>query len=60
MLDYEWLMRAITQKTLAGLAAAVDDRRNAVVTAPTDELRRWLPRAPDGAFGAPMTFKRKS
>ncbi len=59
MLDYGWFTRATTQKTIGRLATAVDDRRNAVITSPTDELRRWLPRAPDGAFSAPMNFKRK-
>lgn len=59
MLDYAWFMRAITEKTIGRLAAAVDDRRNAVITAPSVELRRWLPGAPDAAFSTPLTFKRR-
>ena len=58
-LDYAWFMRAMPQKTLATLALAVDDRRNIVMTAPTSDIRRWLARAPDDAFSAPMTFTRK-
>ena len=58
-LDYAWFMRAMPQKTLATLGLAVDDRRNIVMTAPTSDIRRWLGRAPDDAFSAPMTFTRK-
>jgi len=58
MLDYEWFMQAMTRKTLGRLNAAVDDRRNAVMTAPTGELRRWLAQAPAQAFSAPATFSR--
>jgi hypothetical protein len=58
-LDYTWFMRAMTQRSLGVLTAAVDDRRNAVVTSPTSELRRWLLRAPPEAFSAPMTFTKK-
>jgi hypothetical protein len=58
-LDYNWFLRALTQKLAGRPAAALDDRRNVVLTAPTGELRRWLTRAPAGAFGAPMTFTRK-
>lgn len=59
LLDYNWFTRAMGQKSLGRLTSAFDDRRNAVITAPTSELRRWLPRAPSEAFLAPMTFKRK-
>jgi hypothetical protein len=59
-LDYAWFMRAMPQKTLGTLTVAVDDRRNIVMTAPTSEIRRWLARAPDAAFGATMTFSRKA
>lgn len=58
LLDYNWFIHAMTDKTIARLAPAVDDRRNAVVTAPTSELRRWLARAPEDAFSAPMKFRR--
>ena len=58
MLDYNWFMRAMTRKSLGRLTSAVDDRRNAVMTSPTGELRRWLMRAPPEAFSAPMTFIR--
>jgi hypothetical protein len=62
-LDYAWFMRAMAQKTtgnLGTLLLAIDDRRNIVMTAPTTEIRRWLARAPDAAFGATMTFSRKA
>ncbi|HEY3045568.1 MAG TPA: hypothetical protein VGJ39_16170 [Vicinamibacterales bacterium] len=61
-LDYAWFMRAMTQKAagnLGTLSVAIDDRRNIVMTAPTTEIRRWLARAPDAAFGATMTFMRQ-
>jgi hypothetical protein len=57
--DYGWFTRATTAKQTGGLTTALDDRRNVVVTASTQELRRWLARAPDSAFGAPATFTRK-
>lgn len=59
LLDYNWVIHAMTDKTIGRLAPALDDRRNAVVTAPTSELRRWLVRPPEDAFSAPMTFIRK-
>jgi len=58
-LDYNWFLRALTQKLVGRPAAALDDRRNVMLTAPTSELRRWLTRAPADAFGAAMTFARK-
>jgi hypothetical protein len=58
-LDYAWFMHGMTEKTLRGIAVAVDDRRNIVITDPTSEIRRWLARAPDDAFSAPMTFKKQ-
>jgi hypothetical protein len=57
--DYDWFMRAITRKTLGRLSTAVDDRRNAVITSTTADVRRWLAQAPAGAFAAPATFTRK-
>ena len=57
--DYDWFMRAIARKTLGRLSTAIDDRRNAVMTATTVEMRRWLAQAPPGAFSAPATFTRK-
>ena len=59
MLDYDWFMRAMTRRTLGRLSTAVDDRRNAVITATTGELKRWLAQIPAGAFAAPATFTRK-
>ena len=58
-LDYNWFTRALADRKLAGLAAAFDDRRNVAIASSTPELRRWLARAPEGAFGAAMTFTRK-
>jgi hypothetical protein len=59
LLDYAWFGRGLQHKSLAGLALALDDRRNIVMTVPTSEIRRWLARAPDAAFSAPMTFIRE-
>lgn len=56
--DYNWFSRALTDRTLARLTAAFDDRRNAIIASTTADLRRWLARAPQDAFGAPMTFTR--
>jgi hypothetical protein len=58
-LDYDRFMRARAQKSVGLPVSAVDDRRNAVITAPTGDLRRWLMRAPSDAFGTPATFARK-
>jgi hypothetical protein len=58
-LDYDRFMRTRTQKGSGLPASAVDDRRNAVITVPTRELRRWLSAAPADAFGEPSTFVRK-
>jgi len=57
-LDYGWFTRAIAQKPVGRLVAALDDRRNVVVASTTAELRRWLMQAPAEAFSAPITFKR--
>src|SRR2546428_11356932 len=59
-LDYVWFMRGMTEKTLKRLAVAVDDRRNIVMTAPTSEIRRWLPGAPAPPLSAarPLTRQR--
>jgi hypothetical protein len=59
-IDYAWFTRAMAQKVVARLNPAMDDRRNAVMTATTGEVRRWLTRTPADAFGAPMLFKRAS
>jgi hypothetical protein len=58
-LDYDRFIRGRTQKNGGLPASAVDDRRNAVITAPTPELRRWISTAPAGAFSVPATFTRK-
>jgi hypothetical protein len=58
-LDYDWFIRARMHKAVGLPASAVDDRRNAVITAPTGELRRWLLKVPAEAFDAPATFTRK-
>ena len=59
LLDYDRFMRAIVQKSLGKLTAAIDDRRNVAITAPTTELRRWLTQPPADAFAAAATFTRK-
>jgi hypothetical protein len=57
-LDYERFMRARAQKSTGLPMSAIDDRRNAVITASTGDLRRWLTRMPVDAFGTPATFAR--
>ena len=59
LLDYDWFMRAMARRSLGPIAAAIDDRRNAVITSSTSDMRRWLMRAPPEAFQAPATFVRK-
>jgi len=58
-LNYDRFIRARTQKAIGLPPSAVDDRRNAVITAPTGELRQWLAKVPADAFEAPATFTRK-
>lgn len=58
LIDYAWMSRAMDQNTLGRLTVAFDDRRNAVISSPTAELRRWLARVPEGGLATPMTFKR--
>ncbi len=58
-LRYDWFQQAIPRKTLGRLAAAMDDRRNVILSSPTAELRAWLTRAPAEAFDVPTTLKRK-
>jgi hypothetical protein len=57
-IDYGWVTRAMDEKRLGRLPAAMDDRRNAVIAARTEDLRAWLAKAPPDAFAAVMTFKR--
>jgi len=57
-LKYGWFTRAITQKSLGRIAASFDDRRNAVISSSTAEIRRWLSKPPADVFGAPTTFER--
>ena len=57
-LHYDWFRRAMTRKTLGRLAAAVDDRRNIILSSTTAELRAWLARAPADAFDPPTTLTR--
>jgi hypothetical protein len=57
-LDYEWVTSAMRLKRLGLVSAAMDDRRNVIITARTGELRAWLAEAPPDAFAAAMTFTR--
>jgi hypothetical protein len=59
-LDYGWFTRAMVQKTIGRLTAALDDRRHVVIASATADLRRWLTHPPTEAFAAPMTFRRTS
>jgi hypothetical protein len=61
-LSYDWFAdRLRTGKAVAGLAAAFDQKDNALVTSPAGRLRDWLRVQPaDGAmFGAAATFTRR-
>jgi hypothetical protein len=58
-LRYDWFLQAVPRKTLGRLAAAMDDRRNVILSSTTAELRAWLARAPAEAFDAPTTWTRK-
>ena len=46
----------------SGVGLTIDGRQNAVITAPTAELRGWLQAhaADEGIFAAPTTLKRKT
>jgi hypothetical protein len=61
-LSYDWFFdRLRSGKPIEGLAAALDQKENALVTSPVDDIRRWLrTQPPDGAmFGAAATFMRQ-
>jgi len=58
-LDYEWFTKAMARRKAGRLTLAFDGRRNVAIAASTPELRAWLARAPDEAFGIAMTFERK-
>lgn len=58
-LRYDWFLQAMPRKTLGRLAAAMDDRRNVILSSTTAELRAWLTRAPADAFDAQTTLTRK-
>lgn len=58
-LDFDWFTQAASDRRRGGPPGlAIDDRRNAIVTSSTAEFRRWIARAPEAAFAAPMTFTR--
>ena len=59
-LDYDWFSDAMARRALGRLAVALDGRRNEIVTSSTTQFRAWLAHAPAAAFGAPMTFSRKT
>ena len=59
LFDYAWFARNMEQKTIARLATAFDDRKNAVIVATTADVRRWLAHVPEDAIAAPMTFKKQ-
>ncbi len=63
-LSYDWFatrLRARPGAAVPGLAAALDQKENALIVSPTAKLREWLRRQPaDGAmFGAAAVFRRK-
>lgn len=59
-LNYEWLER-LARESAPGLSMTIDARKNVVITAGTEELRRWLSAhaADEHLFGAPTTLRRK-
>jgi hypothetical protein len=59
-LEYDRFAAAAKQGGLVGLSATLDQKQNAVITAPTTALRKWL-RQPDleAWFGADAVFTRK-
>jgi len=61
-LSYDWFFdRVRVAKPIEGLAVSLDQKENALITSPTDAIRRWLRLQPaDGPmFGAAATFTRK-
>jgi hypothetical protein len=62
-LSYDWFFdRLSAGKPIEGLAVALDQKENALITSPVAALRQWLRgQPPDGAmFGAAATFTRKT
>jgi hypothetical protein len=62
-LSYDWFFaRLRSARAVSDLAATFDQKENALITAPTPRLRRWLrAQPPEGpTFGAGATFTRKS
>ena len=59
-LNYEWLER-LARESAPGLSMTIDARKNVVITAGTEELRRWLTAhaADEHLFAAPTTLRRK-
>jgi hypothetical protein len=61
-LSYDWFVDRLRRSgAISGLAAALDQKDNALIVAPTARLRAWLrAQPPDGAlFGAPAVFVRR-
>jgi hypothetical protein len=61
-ISYDWFSdRLRPGHDVPGLAVALDQKENALITSPTAKLRTWLraQRAEGPTFGAPATFVRK-
>jgi hypothetical protein len=61
-LSYDWFFDRIKDaRRLPGLDVALDQKENALISAPTRALREWLRRQPPGGpmFGASAVFARK-
>jgi hypothetical protein len=56
-IDYD-RARAALARGRAGVASAMDERHNVVLTAATPALRRWLRTSTEQDFSAPATFER--
>jgi hypothetical protein len=62
-LSYDWFFDRIrAQRPVTGLSAVLDQKENALITAPTSGLRAWLRSQPADApaFGAAATFTRRT
>lgn len=61
-LSYDWFFdRLKGRRPVPGLEVALDQKENALISAPTARLREWLRRQPAGGamFGASAVFTRK-
>jgi hypothetical protein len=59
-IDYDWALRSIDEKGLAGLPAMLDERQNVVITATGKAFREWMrSQIESGSLGAPIAFTKR-